>query len=79
VGVWIRSAQGLAQNVEVGGQLRTVNLMLSRGRVFNAKYMGMQGLSAKTRQRRPRGLGEEGRLGAEPGAVDVIAEEGVAD
>ena len=47
--------------------------------VLEAQYMGVEGLSAKGRQRFPCAFRQERGLGFEPGTVGMIAQEWMAD
>ena len=67
------------QTGKIGRQFRPEPKDFAADGMLDRQYMGMQGLSAKGRQRRLGWLRQKRRFGAKSRPVDLVAQEGMAD
>ena len=67
------------QTGKIGRQFRAEPQDFTGSGVLNYQYMGVQGLSAKIRERRPGGLRQKRRFGAKTRPVHVVTDKRVPD
>ena len=71
--------QHIMQTGKIGRQFRAEPQDFSGNGVFDRQYIGMQGLSAKGRQRALRRLRQKRRFGPKSRSVNLIAHQGMTD